>query len=120
MLRGLVKHYYSSELWVSNACPINKAKQYHRVLMVYIVWSNPNVPIPSDIADDTVVIEAQTESLNQRLRPIKELYTQAVFIADDDMLYRMDEVDFAFKTWQIHPNSAVGFFGRYRVLCRHV
>lgn len=83
--------------------------------MVYIVWSNPAIEVPEDIMDDTYIVHPATESLNERLKPIKDLYTQAVFIADDDMLYTIKDVDSAFRTWISHQDSAVGFFARYGI-----
>lgn len=53
-----------------------------------------------------------TPSLNERFILPPDLRTDAVFIADDDMLYDMSEVDLAFRTWKTQPMSPVGFFAR--------
>lgn len=43
------------------------------------------------------ILRQNSDSLNNRFNPIRELKTQAIFIADDDIYTPISSVDFAFE-----------------------
>jgi hypothetical protein len=52
------------------------------------------------------------DSLNNRFRPLADVRTQAVIIADDDIVLPFEDIEFSFSTWQTMPHVIVGSFAR--------
>jgi len=100
-LPKLIKHYLLSDL----------------VDTVFLTWHDPQIKVPSDIKSlvsggRVRILRQNSDSLNNRFNPIRELKTQAIFIADDDIYTPISSVDFAFEVWRARPESIVGFFPR--------
>jgi hypothetical protein len=81
-----------------------------RLDRIYVQWANSNIAIPPDL--QPYAVRSTSSSLNERFMIPPSLRTQAVFLADDDMLYDSTDVDLAFRAWQMQPCSPVGFFAR--------
>ena len=58
----------------------------------------------------------KTDSLNNKFNPIPNLRTQAVLIADDDLVVDVRDIDYSFSIWQANPYSIVGNFPRFHRL----
>ena len=56
----------------------------------------------------------RSDSLNNRFNPIPQLRTKAVFVTDEDVRVPIDEVVFAFRTWEtlFDGTRLVGFYPR--------
>mmetsp|Transcript_24078 Transcript_24078/g.36118 ORF Transcript_24078/g.36118 Transcript_24078/m.36118 type:complete len:428 (-) Transcript_24078:101-1384(-) len=104
MLAKFIKHYQT--------CP--------RAESIRVVWSDQQnyPPVPESDPQlfsrfKKVVYQIQeTDSLNNRFRPIDDLKTNAVFHVDDDIKVPCSDLDFAFEVWQNSPKSMVGFMPR--------
>lgn len=86
----------------------------HRIARIYILWANKDAALPSELESTSrvTVLHPATSSLNERFNPPADLKTQAVFIADDDLLYPLEDLETAFAAWQSRPFSQVGFWSR--------
>lgn len=76
-----------------------------------MVWTAPIDP-PFEVHSLATVVRPEQDSLNARFRMLPGLKTQAVFIADDDVLYDMQDVDAMFDAWKGRPFSPHGFWAR--------
>ncbi|XP_061370720.1 glycosylinositol phosphorylceramide mannosyl transferase 1-like [Gastrolobium bilobum] len=56
-------------------------------------------------------INAEDKS-NSRFKPMKDIWTDAIFSVDDDVIVPCHTLDFAFSVWQSAPFTMVGFVPR--------
>lgn len=102
---------------------------------IHVVWSESDPPSDSLKAflKKIVSVKSQTarkpnfkfdlneeDNLNDRFKPIKDLRTDAIFSADDDVIIPCDTLDFAFAVWQSAPQTMVGFVPRMHWLAQEV
>ncbi|KAG5178776.1 glucuronyl/N-acetylglucosaminyl transferase EXT2 [Tribonema minus] len=94
------------------------------VASLTIVWSEQeNDPPPLDFfaphARPLISVEKHTvNSLNNRFRALTQPTTEAVFSMDDDVLFRCQDLAFAFDTWKAAKGTMVGFHPRLVTLDR--
>ena len=70
---------------------------------------NPKVPV--------IVIRHETNSLQNRFRPITDLPTDAVVSIDDDELIHCTDIEVGYEVWEDYQDRMVGYFGR-AISCR--
>ena len=89
---------------------------------IIVVWNNLRKNPPKESAWPKLdrpwtVIRSKTNRLSNRFYPYKEIETEAVLAIDDDILMlTIDEIEFAYSTWQHYSDRLVGFPGRYHML----
>lgn len=100
LLKKLLEHY----------CSIDTVSD------VFVSWGNPEITprffLSSICQDKVTILERLTSSLNARFVPPKALRTNAVLIADDDILVSSRDLSTLFEVWKDHQNRLVGFIPR--------
>lgn len=97
---------------------INKLGSCPSVAEVLLVWNGDDPP-SLDILDSPAPVRIRTEhknNLNNRMKLDPGYKTDAVFIADDDVLFRCADLERAFARWQDNRQALVGFFPRLAVV----
>lgn len=85
---------------------------------ITVIWSDqendpPGLGLFSPSSRPLVQFEVhQTDSLNNRFKPLQDITTQAVLSIDDDVLIDCEDIALAFATWQTAPRTMVGFVPR--------
>ena len=69
-----------------------------------------------DLKVELICFREKTDSLNNKFNPIPNLRTQAVLIADDDLVVDVRDIDYSFSIWKANPYSIVGNFPRFHRL----
>lgn len=103
MLDDAVEYYAQCDLvkhvkivWSEQALPPA------RLTAKYAKWKMPMVAFERHDSD----------SLNNRFKPLQTEHTDAIFAVDDDMRVPCQDLDTAFEVWQHSPMSLVGFMPR--------
>jgi Glycosyl transferase family 64 domain len=86
---------------------------------VHIIWSEKASP-PANIRakytnqehPSVHFVEHQTDSLNNRFRPLEGPHTDAVFAVDDDIRITCEDLTLAYEVWLGNPRTIVGFMPR--------
>ena len=107
----------------------------YNVGQVFVVWAdqetdpppsgnvlflddNNSAPLRGGSTNTTInqvsveILKKAKDSLNARFEPITQLETTSVFMVDDDIRVDCSSLQMAFRAWQQHPNSMVGFYPR--------
>lgn len=109
LLKGCISHYASC----------------HSVDAIRVVWSEPEPPPPGLRAAMAQKVRVKSrgraalrfdvhasDSLNNRLKPLEGVATDAVFSVDDDIRVPCRTLEFAFEVWQNSKDAVVGFVPR--------
>ncbi len=102
VLLKLISHYKTSKL----------------VDHIFVIWHNDRVEPPEVLQliakkkkrPKVTILKQDIDSLNNKFNPVSQLRTQAVLIADDDVLVSVPDMEFTFQMWKVHPHSLVGNF----------
>lgn len=89
------------------------------VKYIKIIWSEPQDP-PVRLSKKYATWKMplvdfekhDSDSLNNRFKPLQTEHTDAIFAVDDDMRVPCNDLDTAFEVWQHSPYSLVGFMPR--------
>eukprot|EP00005_Dracoamoeba_jomungandri_P000446 CAMPEP_0174250482 /NCGR_PEP_ID=MMETSP0439-20130205/643_1 /TAXON_ID=0 /ORGANISM="Stereomyxa ramosa, Strain Chinc5" /LENGTH=202 /DNA_ID=CAMNT_0015330569 /DNA_START=315 /DNA_END=920 /DNA_ORIENTATION=+ len=81
---------------------------------VLLIWNNPtwDPPLPSmfNCPAPVLVLQQKDSQVQNRIRNTPEyIRTEAIFQVDDDIYFNTEDVRLAFRIWQGHKNSMVGF-----------
>ncbi|EFN53696.1 hypothetical protein CHLNCDRAFT_136508 [Chlorella variabilis] len=93
---------------------INQLGNCPSVAEVLLVWNGDDPPLPYlfDCRAPVRIRQEPKNDLSNRMRPDPGISTEAVLLADDDVLMRCADVERAFARWQANQQALVGFFPR--------
>jgi len=87
------------------------------IAKIFVIWDDPSTkPLAFDLLPKSSAsyeyLHYGPSNLNHRFIPPLNLTTDAVLSTDDDITVSCENMELAFKVWQAHPTTMVGFHPR--------